>query len=76
MYIYSILLIRLKSPLCFCFFNLNESNSMKLGYKNSFSSTGQRPVDLMRYPFVRRPAVRLSARLSVNNILFLYLLCN
>ena len=23
-----------------------------------FSSTGQRPVELMRYPFVRRPALR------------------
>ena len=36
------------------------------------SSTGQKPVDLMRYNFVRRPAVRL----SVNNILLLYLLRN
>ena len=41
-----------------------------------FSSIGQRPVELMRYPFVRRPAVRLSVHLSVNNILFLYLLRN
>ena len=35
------------------------------------SSTGQRPVELMPYPVVRRPAVCL----SVNNMLFLYLLC-
>ena len=30
-----------------------------------FSSTGRRPVELMRYPFVCRPAVRLSVLLSV-----------
>ena len=45
-----------------------------------FCSTDQRSVKLMRYPFVRRPAIRQSGRLSVcvsvNNILFLYLLCN
>ena len=43
------------------------------------SFTGQRPVELIRYPFVRRPAVcpsvSLSVCLSVNNMLFLYLLC-
>ena len=41
-----------------------------------FSSTGQRPVELIQYPFARRPAGCLSICLSVNNILFLYLLRN
>ena len=49
------LLIRLKFPL-HC---VKESNCMrKIKYENIFSSTGRRPVELMRYPIFRHPAVR------------------
>ena len=45
-----------------------------------FRTSGQRPVELMWYPFIRRPAVHpsvcLSVCLSVNNMLFLCLHCN
>ena len=50
------LLIRLKFPLYF----VKQSNCMRK--KNIFSSTGQRPVELMRYPFFRRQSVRPSVR--------------
>ena len=39
--------------------------------KTIFSTTGRRPVELMRYPFFRRPSI-----CPVNNILLLYLLSN
>ena len=41
-----------------------------------FSSTGQRPVELMRYPSVRRPADRPAVCPSLNNMLLPHLLCN
>ena len=60
----------------FCFFTVYDSNYLKRD--NFFSSTVQRPVEIIRYPFVCRSAIRpyvcLSVYLSVNNMLFLYLL--
>ena len=53
------LLIRLKFPLYF----VKESNCMRKNKnKNIFSYTGRRPVELMRCPFFRRPAIRPSVR--------------
>ena len=40
--------------------------------RSILNSTSQRPVELMRYPLVRIPAIRPSVCLSVNNILHLY----
>ena len=62
----------------FCMMTIYSDTLRWSGVTPIFSSTGQRPVELMRYPFVRRSAVRSSGRpsvcLSVNK-LFFYLFC-
>ena len=58
-----------------CLVNLFSKSLILWKKVKKISSTGQRSVELMRYPSVRRPAVCLSVPLSVKNMLLPHLLC-